>query len=47
VDGYAYGSLSMACYGVDVAAPAVATDARGAGAALPDPDEVPTELTNL
>jgi 4,5-DOPA dioxygenase extradiol len=47
VDGYAYGSLSMACYGVDVAAPAVATDARGAGAALPDPDGVPTELTNL
>jgi 4,5-DOPA dioxygenase extradiol len=47
VDGYAYGSLSMACYGVDVATPAVATDARGAGAALPDPDEVPTELTNL
>jgi 4,5-DOPA dioxygenase extradiol len=44
VDGYAYGSLSMACYGLG-AHPGRPRSRRGA-AELPDPIDVPTEDTN-
>jgi 4,5-DOPA dioxygenase extradiol len=45
VDGYAYGSLSMACY--TLGAPRIAVDGNAEPAApLPDPDVVPPERTN-
>ena len=44
VDGYAYGSLSMTCYGLDAACPK-AEDEKPA-ASLPDPDAIPAEDTN-
>jgi 4,5-DOPA dioxygenase extradiol len=47
VDGYAYGSLSMACYGVDLGDTPAKTPTGGASAALPPPDTVPAEHTNL
>jgi 4,5-DOPA dioxygenase extradiol len=47
VDGYAYGSLSMACYGVDCDPPLASADAGRGTAALPDPAAVPSEDTNL
>lgn len=45
IDGYAYGSLSMTCYGLDADCPG-ATDTRPA-AGLPDPKVVPPENTNI
>jgi len=45
VDGYAYGSLSMTCYGLD-ADGAKGVDMRPA-AGLPDPGVVPPEDTNI
>ncbi len=47
IEGYAYGSLSMACYtlGAPRVAPGPASDPRPA-APLPDPDVVPPERTN-
>ena len=47
VEGPAYGSLSMACYGVGLPEPAPEPDADGGAACIPDPDVVPTEHTNL
>jgi 4,5-DOPA dioxygenase extradiol len=47
VDGYAYGSLSMACYGVDLSEQAAGADIGGGTASLPDPSGVPAEQTNL
>ena len=46
VDGYAYGSLSMTAYTVDLASP---VDERGPGdaAPLPDPAVVPPDETNM
>ncbi|HVP61335.1 MAG TPA: 4,5-DOPA dioxygenase extradiol [Myxococcaceae bacterium] len=46
VDGYAYGSLSMAAYTLDAAPPAGRRDA-GPSAGLPDPTVIPAEDTNL
>jgi 4,5-DOPA dioxygenase extradiol len=46
VDGYAYGSLSMACYSVDLDAPLPSAHAVGGTAAVPDP-AAPAEHTNL
>jgi 4,5-DOPA dioxygenase extradiol len=46
VDGYAYGSLSMAAYTLDAECPIESGDTRPA-AALPDPAVVPPEDTNL
>ena len=46
VDGYAYGSLSMAAYMLDATCPAGHNDARPA-AAVPHPGKVPPEDTNL
>lgn len=46
VDSYAYGSLSMACYGVDIRGP-LAVDSPTVGTAVPDPGSVPAEQTNL
>ncbi len=46
VDGYAYGSLSMAAYTLDAKCPVDGGDARPA-AALPDPAVVLSEDTNL
>ncbi|MBK9298975.1 MAG: 4,5-DOPA dioxygenase extradiol [Candidatus Microthrix sp.] len=46
IDGSAYGSLSMACYGVGVSGP-LAGDTAAGGAAMPDPTDVPAEQTNL
>lgn len=45
VDGYAYGSLSMTCYGLDADCPDK-TDPRPS-AGLPDPKLVPPEDTNM
>ena len=45
VDGYAYGSLSMAAYTLDTKCPADSGDARPA-AGLPDPAVVPPVDTN-
>jgi 4,5-DOPA dioxygenase extradiol len=45
VDGYAYGSLSMTCYGLDADCPKT-TDPRPA-AGLPNPSVVPPENTNI
>jgi 4,5-DOPA dioxygenase extradiol len=47
VQGFAYGSLSMACYAVGLGEPAPATEHDGGGAALPDPAAVPAEHTNV
>ncbi len=46
VDGYAYGSLSMASYTVDLDCPAAGGSQLGA-APLPDPAVVPTDDTNV
>ena len=46
VEGYAYGSLSMAAYTLDATCPIETGDARPA-ATLPDPVVVPPENTNL
>ena len=46
VDGYAYGSLSMASYTVDLDRPAAGGSEAGA-APLPDPAVVPTDDTNV
>lgn len=46
VGGYAYGSLSMASYALDVKCPIEHGDTRPA-ATLPDPAVVPPENTNL
>jgi 4,5-DOPA dioxygenase extradiol len=46
VDGYAYGSLSMACYGVGISGP-LTVDSPTGGASVPDPGDVPAEQTNL
>jgi 4,5-DOPA dioxygenase extradiol len=46
VDGYAYGSLSMAAYTLDAKRPAEAADTRPA-AGLPDPAVVPPADTNV
>ncbi len=43
-DGYAMGSLSMACYGLDAECPT--TDDRRPAAAVPDAGPVPAEDTN-
>ena len=45
VDGYAYGSLSMTCYGLDAACPKGADTRPAAG--LPDPGVVPPEDANI
>jgi 4,5-DOPA dioxygenase extradiol len=47
VDGFAYGSLSMACYGIDLDEPQVSRDTGEGGAVLPDPDTVPAVHTNV
>jgi 4,5-DOPA dioxygenase extradiol len=47
VEGFTYGSLSMACYAVDLDGTPPASAAGGGGAELPDPDVVPAEGTNL
>lgn len=44
IDGYAFGSLSMDCYGLDAICPQ--TGQTGTAAALPDPRAVPPEETN-
>jgi len=46
IDGYAYGSLSMAAYTLDAARPAVRRDS-GPAAGVPDPSVTPPEETNL
>lgn len=46
VDGYAYGSLSMASYTLDAKCPLEQADPRPA-AGLPDPCVMPSENTNL
>jgi 4,5-DOPA dioxygenase extradiol len=46
VEGYAYGSLSMTSYTVDLREPVGADQGSGPGAALPDPAVVPPEDTN-
>jgi 4,5-DOPA dioxygenase extradiol len=46
VDGYAYGSLSMAAYALDAAPPGKQRDAGPAGE-IPDPRKTPPEDTNL
>ena len=46
IDGYAYGSLSMAAYTLDAAAPARRDD-RVPAARVPDPSLIPPEDTNL
>lgn len=45
IDGYAYGSLTMTCYGLDAACPSE-QDARPS-ASVPDPARVPPEDTNI
>jgi len=44
VDGYAYGSLSMTCYGLEAECPK--TTDESPSAALPDPSTIPAEDTN-
>jgi len=46
VEGYAYGSLSMAAYTLDADCPIEAGDTRPA-ASLPDPTVVPPDDTNV
>src|SRR5690606_18547913 len=46
VDGYAFGSISMAAYTLDARCPPTGTDTRPA-ARLPDPSIVPAEDTNV
>jgi 4,5-DOPA dioxygenase extradiol len=46
IDGYAYGSLSMAAYTLDAAPPARRAD-RVPAAGVPDPSLIPPEDTNL
>ena len=46
IDGYAYGSLSMACFTVDAACPPASEDTTAAGD-LPDPDAVPPDQANI
>ena len=46
VDGYAYGSLSMASYAVDLGSLTAADEEQGP-APLPDPSLVPTDDTNM
>jgi 4,5-DOPA dioxygenase extradiol len=46
VEGHAFGSLSMACYGVELGQVPPATHASDSSAALPDPAAVPAEHTN-
>src|SRR5690606_14302613 len=46
VEGYAYGSLSMAAYTLDATCPVDPDDDRPA-AAPPDPEAMPSEDTNL
>lgn len=46
VDGYAYGSLSMASYTVDHGRPPAEETGQGA-APLPDPSVVPADDTNV
>jgi 4,5-DOPA dioxygenase extradiol len=45
VDGYAYGSVSMAAYTLDAQCPADREDARPS-AGLPNPADVPADETN-
>jgi 4,5-DOPA dioxygenase extradiol len=47
VEGHAYGSLSMACYAVDIGEEVATTNGADGGAPLPDPTEVPAEHTNV
>ena len=47
VDGYAYGSLSMACYGVGLDVATTVDPAVGGSAALPETPSAPPEQTNL
>ena len=44
-DGYAYGSLSMTCYGLEAACPEKGDPRPAAG--IPDPNLVPPESTNI
>lgn len=44
IDGYAYGSLSMTCYGIDVPCPETH---GGPAAKLPEPSEMPPENANV
>jgi 4,5-DOPA dioxygenase extradiol len=46
VDGYAYGSLSMTAYTLDVACPGAASGSGAAGD-VPDPREIPADGTNM
>jgi 4,5-DOPA dioxygenase extradiol len=46
VDGYAYGSLSMAAYTLDASIPPSRTGSPFPGS-IPDPSEMPPEDTNL
>jgi 4,5-DOPA dioxygenase extradiol len=45
VDGYAYGSISMTCYGLDAECPK--NENTRPAASLPNPEVVPPENTNL
>jgi 4,5-DOPA dioxygenase extradiol len=47
VDGHAYGSLSMACYGIDLDRSAPPSEVDAGAAPLPDPGDVPAEHTNV
>jgi 4,5-DOPA dioxygenase extradiol len=44
-DGYAYGSLSMTCYGLDAECPKTSDERPAAG--VPDPKVMPPEDTNI
>jgi 4,5-DOPA dioxygenase extradiol len=47
VEGYAYGSLSMACYGLGLRAALPPVDDGDGSAEVPDPATAPAEDTNL
>jgi 4,5-DOPA dioxygenase extradiol len=47
VDGYAYGSLSMACYVLGMDGTPATTEVDVGSAPLPNPSEVPPEQTNV
>lgn len=47
VDGYAYGSLSMTAYTLDMDGPKASNQDAGPGAELPDPSAVAPEDTNV